>query len=217
VTLAVRDTGIGMDATTQARIFEPFFTTKPVGEGTGLGLATVHGIVQQSNGHVSVESAPGAGSVFRIHLPRVDDTPAARALTGEYAVIQPGTETILLVEDEPEVRTIARRILAHAGYHVLEAASGAEALRLIDEERADVALLVTDIVMPEMSGRELARHVRAGRPETAVLFLSGYARGEGAPHERSFEPDTFYLQKPFTPETLTRKVHEALEVAARVV
>jgi len=209
VRLAVTDTGHGMDPDTLARAFEPFFTTK--GQvGTGLGLATVYGIVRQSGGHVLARSAPGHGSTFEAFLPRTLEAPAPApprppATTG-------GTETVLVVEDEAAVRGLMRSILESAGYRVLEAGSGAEALVTARSSAIDV--LVTDVVMPGMSGRALAVELLATRPRLAVLFVSGYA---GAVLERQgpLPPRTAFLEKPFTPTTLKQAVHQALGLQAR--
>jgi two-component system, cell cycle sensor histidine kinase and response regulator CckA len=215
VMLAVRDDGVGMNAETRARIFEPFYTTKSPGHGTGLGLSTVHGIVQQSGGHVCVETAPGEGSTFRVYLPRVGGASAQRPPSGEHAVVRRGTETVLLVEDEPQVRAASRRILERAGYRVLEARTGADAFRRFEELAAAVDLIVTDVVMPEMSGRELVARARAVRPALPVLFLSGYTDA-AALQAQLLEPVNGFLQKPFTPEKLSHKVREVLDAAASV-
>jgi PAS domain S-box-containing protein len=203
VRLTVEDTGHGMDESTLSRIFEPFFTTKEKGRGTGLGLATVHGTVQQAGGHVRVQSAPGAGTRFTVWLPRdrgepeTERPPAPAAAPG-------GRETILLAEDDPQVRAIAARILSDRGYRVLPAADGLEALRTADAHSGPIALLATDVVMPGLGGRGLAETLRSRRPELAVLFLSGYPEG-------GVEPGAAFLPKPFTPEQLAATVRQLLD------
>jgi len=210
VVLEVTDTGIGMSPEIRAHLFEPFFTTKPRGKGTGLGLATVYGIVRQSGGHITVESAPERGATFRIYLPRVDSPPDA--LPGPGAIRAPvtGTETVLLTEDDPLVRLLARTVLERAGYAVLTAAGGKEALILADDHRGPIHLLLTDVVMPEMSGRELMHHLAERRPEVKVLYVTGYSEDAVAQHG-VLDPGTAFLPKPFTPEVLTRKVREVLD------
>ncbi|HEU4699115.1 MAG TPA: PAS domain S-box protein [Gemmatimonadales bacterium] len=216
VALAVSDTGVGMDAETQARIFEPFFTTKPPGKGTGLGLSTVYGIVQQSGGHLTVDSAPGRGTTITVFLP-----PATGELPADGRAAPPklpsGSETVLLVEDETSVRNSVRRLLAHHGYRVLEARSGAEALARFAEEGEHIGLLVTDIVMPEMSGRQLVEQLRAQRPALPVLFMSGYDE-EAVTTQGALPPGTGFIAKPFTVEALlhaVRGVLDARSAAAR--
>ena len=208
VLLQVTDTGTGMDAATQARIFEPFFTTKARGRGTGLGLATVYGIVRQSEGFVAVDSAPGAGTTFRIYLPRVDAPLAAPA-----AAPQPGTATgsgtVLLVEDERLVRVLARKILEQAGYEVLVAEGGPQALELARGHAGTIDLLVTDVVMPEMSGRDLVRRLLQERPAVRVLYMSGYSDDAVAQHG-VLDAGTSFIAKPFTPAKFTSKVRVVL-------
>ncbi|HEY1178936.1 MAG TPA: ATP-binding protein, partial [Phytomonospora sp.] len=216
VMLAVSDTGVGMDAATQARIFEPFFTTKDVGKGTGLGLSTVYGIVKQSGGHVAVYSEPGLGTTFKVYLPRASTSPAGRPRSGSHPALHHGSGTVLLVEDDAQVRAAARRILARAGYTVLEAASGPEALRLCAERpqsAGPIDLLLTDMVMPEMGGRELAARVRVLHPAAATAFMSGYTADAVLRHG-VVDPGSVFIQKPFTPETLTQKVREGLSGVA---
>ena len=174
----MKDSGSGMDAPTQARVFEPFFTTKEVGKGTGLGLATVFGIVKQAGGAISVSSKPGQGTTFRVHLRRTDDVMVEAGATPRLAAHGPTparAQTIIVVEDEAAVRNAIERVLQRAGCAVTAFASGREALRHIERERANVDLLVTDIVMPDMRGTELAREAKMLSPSTKVLFMSGYA------------------------------------------
>jgi len=207
--LAVSDTGVGMDPTTQARIFEPFFTTKKPGKGTGLGLSTVYGIVQQHSGFVSVESAPGLGTTFKIHLPHVEAVVEALPEAGPTrAASGRGSETVLVVEDEDEVRALAIEILREHGYTTLAAADGAEALRMAARHPGPLHLLLTDVVMPHLSGWELARQLSAVRSETKVLYMTGYSEIAVA-HEGV--SDAIVLQKPFTPDILTGRVREAIQ------
>jgi PAS domain S-box-containing protein len=212
VRLLVRDTGVGMDAVTKAHLFEPFFTTKGPGKGTGLGLATVYGIVTQSGGAIRVDSEPGQGATFTIDLPRAEapvdarvDRPAARA-------VPQGSETVLLVEDEAEVRGLARDILHGQGYTVLEAANGDEALRIGRRHRGPIHLLVTDVVMPQMGGRELATRLTTVRRETKVLYMSGYT-DDAVLRQDAAATATAFLEKPFTAESLAAKVREVLDAA----
>jgi PAS domain S-box-containing protein len=211
VMLAVRDTGCGMDEATKARLFEPFFTTKEQGKGTGLGLSTVYGIVKQSGGHVFVDSAPAKGSTFRIFLPRVE-VPAESPLPRKEPVpdTSPGVECILLVEDDAAVRELAREVLEMNGYTVVEAANGVEALAVFDSRASEVDLVVTDLVMPQLGGRELARRLLATRPDLPVLYLSGYTDSV-AMQQGMLEPGASFLQKPFTPAELASKIRSVLD------
>ena len=208
VTLSVSDTGMGMDKETQSRIFEPFFTTKEKGKGTGLGLSTVYGIVKQSGGYVMVQSELGRGTTFQIYLPRTEGaaekhaTPAPRAAAG-------GTETILLVEDEESVRQLVRDTLQSKGYRVVEAENGAAGLAAAENHEGKIDLVITDVVMPGMGGRELVANLTKSRPETKVLYLSGYTE-DAILSEGSIEKGTAFLQKPFTLQNLSRKVRELL-------
>jgi PAS domain S-box-containing protein len=208
--LAVADTGIGMDEQTQARMYEPFFTTKERGKGTGLGLATVLGIVQQSGGHIAVESAPGLGTTFRIYFPRTTEPEAASAPGPAPGPSPRGSETILLVEDDERVLSLGRRILGRAGYEVLAARSGAEALDVLGRHRGRVDLVVTDVIMPGMSGHELVDRIRAEVPDLRALFVSGYA-GNAISERDVLAPGTHFLQKPVTPDSLVRHVRAALD------
>ena len=207
VMLAVTDTGTGMDTATQARIFEPFFTTKDVGKGTGLGLATVQGIVQQSGGFIWVYSEPGNGTVFKIYLPRVDESPSGAEETIELDAR--GTETILVVEDVAAVRAVTREMLERYGYQVLEAADGKAALDVAAAHAGPIHLLLTDVVMPEINGRELANRLSKARPGVNVLFMSGYTDDAVVRHG-ILQEGIAYLQKPFTPRSLAAKVRTSL-------
>ena len=212
VMLAVSDTGQGMDAATQAHLFEPFFTTKAVGKGTGLGLATVYGIVKQVGGQLMVYSEPGRGTSFKIYLPRIegeaDELPAA-ARPGPPPV---GTETILLVEDEPALRILIREILISAGYRVLDGATAREALSLSAGHGGPIHLALTDVILPSMSGRQMADALRAARPDTRVLYMSGYT-DDAISHHGILEPGTHFMEKPFTSDALLRKVREVIDSA----
>ncbi len=209
VMLAISDTGIGMDPSVQAHLFEPFFTTKERVQGTGLGLATVYGIVKQSGGSIFVYSERGHGTVFKILLPRTEQLaespnaapPASRAL---------GTETILLVEDQPEVRAVTRDTLARQGYDVLEGGNGAEALALAENHRGDIHLLLTDVVMPGMSGRELAQRLQTMRPALRVIYTSGYT-DDTIVHHEILDPGITFIQKPFAPNALLRTIRGVLD------
>ena len=209
VLVEVTDTGTGMDAATLARVFEPFFTTKERGKGTGLGLASVYGIVHQSGGDITVRSSPGAGTTFRIHLPRVDEPVEVSRAAPIVATPVAGTETILVAEDEQIVRVLVRKVLEQAGYMVLLAGGGAEALQIAERHPGPIQLLVTDVVMPGMTGRELARRLIELRPTTKVLYLSGYA-DEAVERHGVLDPGTAFMQKPFSPSALAARVREVL-------
>ena len=210
VMLAVSDTGSGMDQETQARIFEPFFTTKEVGKGTGLGLSTVYGIVKQSGGNIWVYSEQGLGTVFKVYLPRIDDATASTvAKQAQEANAPRGTETILFVEDEDVVRGLARKILMQAGYNVLDAKGGDEAIRLCHAHAGPIDLLLTDVVMPEISGKEVADRLLELRPSIRVLFMSGYT-DEAIVQHGVLDANVKFIQKPFTWIALTKKVREVL-------
>jgi CheY-like chemotaxis protein len=214
VLLAVSDTGHGMDAETQARIFEPFFTTKELGKGTGLGLSTVFGIVKQSGGHIWLYSEPGQGATFKIYLPRVDEEVTLTGEEFEAGSSLNGSETILLVEDDEMVREFARAALESYGYAVLAATGAAEALEFSKQHTGLISLIVTDLVMPGITGTKLSEHLTALRPEMKVLYVSGYT-DNAIVHHGLLDPDTAFLQKPFTPDALARKVREVLESSSR--
>jgi signal transduction histidine kinase len=210
VMLAVRDTGHGMDAETRSHLFEPFFTTKEKGKGTGLGLSTVYGIVKQSRGSITVESVLGQGTVFRIYFPLIELDAQGFAGTADAVAPACGRETILLVEDEPAVRGLVHETLRLHGYTVLEARHGIEALMTVAKHTGPIHLLLTDVVMPQMSGPEVAEKLQSIRPDTKVLYMSGY------PDHPVFEQggvskETSFLPKPFTPNVLAKKVREVLD------
>jgi two-component system cell cycle sensor histidine kinase/response regulator CckA len=216
---AASDTGTGMDAETQARLFEPFFTTKEKGTGTGLGLATVYGIVTQSGGHIRVYSAPGQGTSMKVYLPRVAAPIEPISSPAQASGSLRGSETILIVEDQEEVRKLTSRILEARGYRVLAASSGVDALRLSQELEAlrvadpaagRIDLLLTDVIMPGMGGREVALLLGPAHANMKVLFVSGYT-DESIVHQGVLEPSIAFLQKPFTVEALAQKVREVLD------
>jgi signal transduction histidine kinase/CheY-like chemotaxis protein len=212
VAIVVRDSGQGMDAETRARIFEPFFTTKEKGKGTGLGLATVYGIVKQSGGYIWVESETGRGSAFYTLLPRVPE-PASAEVPQKVFAFRSGGETILLVEDDPALRKMAAEVLRDTGYKVLTAPCGADAMQVAAEHPGSLDVLLTDVVMPGMTGRELADQIVARYPRTRILYMSGYtddAVGNHGLHGQTLR----VLQKPFTHDALVRYVRAALEIGA---
>jgi len=212
VMLAVSDTGSGMDAVTQARIFEPFFTTKEKGKGTGLGLATVYGIVKQSGGWIWVYSEPGHGTTFKIYLPRVTEAAAPAAPSPVLPISVRGSETVLLVEDDEMIRALVQKVLKANGYTTLVAESGPAALRLAGQHDGRIHLLMTDVVMPGMNGREVAERLAPAHAGIEVLYLSGYT-DDAIVHHGVLEPGIAFLQKPFTPAVLVRKVREVLDAA----
>jgi two-component system cell cycle sensor histidine kinase/response regulator CckA len=210
VLLEMRDTGAGMTEAVRSRLFEPFFTTKGVGKGTGLGLATVYGIVKQSGGHIDVQTAPGQGTTFRVYLPHCAEPVPVAEPAPASAKPRGGGEVILVAEDEPLVRSLAARCLRMAGYHVLEALSSPDAVRLCERQEGPIHLLLTDVIMPQLSGPALAKQAQTVRSSLKVLFMSGHTddavlrrgiRDEGVP----------FLPKPFTPEALIRKVRDVLD------
>jgi two-component system cell cycle sensor histidine kinase/response regulator CckA len=213
VMFSVSDTGVGMPPELRERIFDPFFTTKEKGKGTGLGLSMVYGIVKQTGGNIFVYSEPGRGSVFKVYLPSVEEETSLVAPRHEPLSMPQGNETILLVEDEHSVRSLAARVLKAQSYHVLEAADGQEALLLVQKHREERHhLLVTDVVMPQMGGRELADRLRTLRPGIKVLFTSGYT-DHAIVHHGILERGIEFLQKPFSPSALGLKVRKVLDNA----
>jgi PAS domain S-box-containing protein len=210
VLLAVSDNGVGMDARTRERIFEPFFTTKGVGEGTGMGLAMVYGFVKQSGGNIWVYSEVGRGTTFKIYLPRIDKQPEASPEETPGHVLPTGTETILLVEDEDLVRGLVDRILTTCGYTVLQASNGTAAIKLCQEAECEIDLVITDVVMPEMGGRELVKRLSLTRPALRAIYMSGYT-DKSIVHHGILQEGTNFIQKPFTPEAFARKVRDVLD------
>jgi PAS domain S-box-containing protein len=209
VLLAVRDNGCGMDPETLGRLFEPFFTTKEVGQGTGLGLPTVYGIVKQNGGFIDVDSAPGGGSTFKIYLPRHGNLPAPATAAAPTPPAVGGRETVLLVEDEPAILAISREMLKNLGYHVLSATTPGEALQQAKAQTGEIQLLITDVVMPEMNGRDLAQQLAVLHPGIRRLFMSGYTADIIA-HHGVLDDDVHFIQKPFTLKELAAKVREIL-------
>ena len=213
VMLAVSDTGLGMSPEVQARVFEPFFTTKEVGKGTGLGLSMVYGIVKQSGGYIWVYSEQGSGTTFKIYLPRVDQPAESAGADKRPSSVQRGTETILLVEDDPQLRQLSSSVLAHCGYKVLAASSPEEGLEVCRANHQEIRLLVTDVVMPRMNGRQLAEQVLKISPQTRVLYISGYTNN-AIVHYGVLDPGLWFLPKPFTLSALIAKVREVLDASA---
>jgi PAS domain S-box-containing protein len=216
VVLTVSDTGVGMDEQTRRHLFEPFFTTKEVGKGTGLGLAMVLGVVEQSGGFIEVASALGRGSSFRIHLPMVEDAAAAGPPAAVPAAATAGTETVLVVEDQPEVRKFAADALRSYGYRVLQAENAFHAKLVCDSGLEGLDLILTDVVMPGASGYELADWLAVHRPDIKVLFITGYA-GDAGVHQGIPRPDAQFIRKPFSPGQLAARVREVLESPGRPV
>jgi two-component system cell cycle sensor histidine kinase/response regulator CckA len=210
VRLEIRDNGAGMDESVLGHLFEPFFTTKKRGEGTGLGLATVYGIIKQSGGYIAVRSQPGAGSTFTIYLPQTLHENRTVGASDEKVKTTGGTETILLVEDQPEVRAIARLMLSRQGYTVLEADGGQEALALVTERKEPIHLLLTDVIMPAIGGQDLARQLLPMRPNLRVLFASGYT-DDALVQQGVLQPGADLIQKPFSREALLQKVRAVLD------
>jgi signal transduction histidine kinase/ActR/RegA family two-component response regulator len=212
VMLAITDNGTGMDKQTQTRIFEPFFTTKEKGKGTGLGLATVFGIVGQSDGHIWVYSEPGQGTTFKVYFPVVGEAVDEVVVERPSTISVRGTETVLLVEDDDQLRALAHTVLRRAGYVVFDAANAGEALLICEQHPSRIHLMVTDLVLPRMSGRQLAERVAPLRPDMKVLFMSGYT-DDAVLHHGLLDSDLAYLEKPITPTSLTRKIREVLGAA----
>ncbi|MGH2898405.1 MAG: response regulator, partial [Solirubrobacteraceae bacterium] len=214
VMLAVTDTGTGIAPGDLERIFEPFFTTKESGKGTGLGLSTVLGIVEQSGGHISVYSEAGRGSSFKVYLPRVDAAEPALEAAMQDPASRVGSETILLVEDDPAVRAVAAAVLRRVGYTIIETENGVEALRVCQDPAAAFDLVLSDMVMPGLGGRALAGHVQRIRPQVPVLLMSGYTR-DAMLHNAEIGAGNLFVEKPFTPEALTQKVRDAIDRGRR--
>jgi CheY-like chemotaxis protein len=208
--LAVSDTGIGMDEAARSRIFEPFYTTKELGKGTGLGLSTVYGIVKQNRGHIWVYSEPGQGTTFKIYLPRMAPLADVAKISVKPAVLPRGWETVLLVEDDEMVRQVTSKMLQRQGYRVLEAAGGLEALKVCDSHREPVHLILTDVVMPGISGPEMAARAIQKHPGIKVLFMSGHTENTIV-HHGVLEPGVAFLQKPFKYNDLICRVREVLD------
>jgi CheY-like chemotaxis protein len=209
VLLRVRDTGVGMDEETQRKIFEPFFTTKEVGKGTGLGLATAYGIVNQSGGYIRVRTSPGKGAEFMIYLPRTDALPETHTLP-ERNGGRPPSGTILIVEDEAAVRSALERMLIAGGYKVVTAPNGTDALKLFAARNEDIELLITDLVMPGMGGRDLARQCSAIRDSLKVIYISGYTR-DSLLSPQTFEEGTEFIEKPFRSDAILDRIAQVLQ------
>jgi len=210
VVLSVTDNGCGMDEETQSRIFEPFYTTKELGKGTGLGLATVYGIIKQSGGFIWVYSEPGQGTCFKVYLPRIDMHTTPPPSLNTPVELRKGTETILLVENAEPLRTLAKEFLKGGGYAVLEAENGKEALRIASSFGGTIHLLLTDVIMPGMGGKQLALHLSGLRPTTRVLYMSGYPN-DGIVQSGILATGVVLLEKPFTREILLRRVRQVLD------
>jgi PAS domain S-box-containing protein len=210
VRLTVVDNGVGMDAATRGRVFEPFFTTKEKGKGTGLGLSLVYGVVKQSGGYIEVISEPGAGATFHIYLPKAEAALDPQKRPAELPDSLRGTETVLLVEDESSLRKLTCRLLELCGYQVIEAQNGAEAMKMVRVHEQAIDLLLTDVVMPGMSGRALADQLTKDRPETRVVYMSGYT-GQAVGERGVLAEGSYFLPKPFTREALARRIREALD------
>jgi CheY-like chemotaxis protein len=210
VMLAVSDNGSGMDAVTQKHVYDPFFTTKELGKGTGLGLSTVYGIIKQSGGSIWLYSEVGKGTTFKIYLPRIEEGAASETTADQPTELVGGSETILLVEDEAMVRTLTRDNLRDFGYEVMEASNGEEALTICSQHDGAIDLVLTDVVMPLMSGRELIDRLKATCPDIKTLYMSGYT-DDAIVHHGVLDADTQFLEKPFTLDGLARKVREVLD------
>jgi CheY-like chemotaxis protein len=210
VMLAVSDDGCGMNEEVKAHLFEPFFTTKEMGKGTGLGLATVFGIVKQSGGDIWVYSEEGVGTTFKIYLPRAVEMGRSQFRPDTKAELPSGSETILLVEDDDDVRSLAQRVLETQNYNVLVAPNGREALAVANRHQGPIHLLLTDVVMPGMSGRELAEQMTQTRPDLKILYMSGYT-DQAITHNGKLESGISFMQKPFSPLALARKIRAVLD------
>jgi CheY-like chemotaxis protein len=215
VMMAVSDTGVGMDAETQAHIFEPFFTTKELGKGTGLGLATVYGAVKQNGGWIWVYSEPGRGTTFKIYLPQVEQVFSSPDRSRTVGPPLRGSETVLLVEDQDAIRDLASEFLKDSGYTILEARDGSEALQVAEQHHGEIDLLLTDVVMPRMGGPELAVRLANLHPQMKVIYMSGYAE-YAKDNRKPADWEKVILQKPFALDTLARKVREVLAAQGRV-
>jgi CheY-like chemotaxis protein len=213
VMLAVSDTGVGMDERTKSQVFEPFFTTKESGKGTGLGLSTVYGIVKQSGGYIWVYSEPGKGSTFKVYIPRTEEREDDPRKTVPPVEDLRGEKTVLIVEDEESILKLSSAVLGGYGYSVLAARGGEDGLRIAGKHEEEISLLLTDVVMPGMGGRELYERILQQRPKIKVLYMSGYT-DNGIVRRGVLDPGTPFLQKPFSPISLARKVKEVLETRA---
>jgi two-component system, cell cycle sensor histidine kinase and response regulator CckA len=215
VVLAVTDSGTGMDKAVQAKIFEPFFTTKEEGKGTGLGLSTVYGIVKQSGGNIWVYSEPGKGTTFKLYFPAVDEAEAKKEIPAKDKPVDKQAKlslgTILVVEDEEMVRNVIKKILSRAGYKVLDVPDAAEALRIGENDRYKVDLLLTDVTMPNVSGPELAKRLAQSKPEMKIIYMSGYTQNAIVHHHGALDPEIHFIEKPFSPAKLLEKVRAVLE------
>ena len=208
--LEITDTGCGMDAETRAHLFEPFFTTKPIGKGTGLGLSTAYGIVKQSGGAIEVESLPGKGTTFRVYLPIVEQAISPQKAPKISTPVLGGSETVLLAEDQPSIRTVLREFLESEGYKVLEAQNGNEALEIAKHYIGSIDVLVTDVIMPQLRGIELAKRLTEIYPGICVIFMSGYSEDAFVENRLLSERNMTLIQKPFDPEKLAQKIRESL-------
>ena len=214
--LEITDTGCGMDAETKAHLFEPFFTTKPIGKGTGLGLSTVYGIVKQSSGMIEVESTPGEGTTFRVYLPIVEQPVSPRKTAKFPSPVATGSETVLLAEDQSSIRSVLREFLESRGYQVLEAQNGGEALELAEHYTGPIDVLVTDVIMPQIRGLELAKRVTELHPDICVIFMSGYSEDALLENRLLSQQNITLIQKPFDPEDLAQKIRESLNDKSKV-
>lgn len=208
--LEMTDTGCGMDAETKAHLFEPFFTTKPVGKGTGLGLSTAYGIVKQSGGSIEVESLPGSGTTFRVYLPIVEEAISPRRAPENSTPVVGGSETVLLAEDQPSIRNVLCEFLEAKGYKILQAQNGSQALEIAKGYTGSIDVLVTDVIMPQLRGIELAKSVAEIHPGICVILMSGYSEDALVENRLLSERNMTLIQKPFDPEELAQKIRESL-------